>query len=59
MTPFFIHFQALTVSKTVTQILGKKPIWTAHHTFLESKNPMLNYVCYVYCVLFPQVSRKS
>ena len=57
MTPFFIHLQALTVGKTVNKFLGKKAIWTAHYTFLESKHPKdtENF----YYGLFPQVSRKS
>ena len=57
MTPFFIHLQALTVGKTVNKFLGKKAIWTAHYTFLESKHPKdtENF----YYGFFPQVSRKS
>ena len=57
MTPFFIHFQALTVSKTPNKFLGKKPIWTARNTFQESKHPKDTEN--LYYVLFPQVSRKS
>ena len=57
MTPFFIHFQALTVGKTANQFLGKKPIWTACHTFQESKHPKDTEN--LYYVLFPQVRRKS